>query len=214
MSGYFGFRDTSDSDQNFEAQSFVISQLINRLATTSVVRVVKISNAGELAPVGLVDVIPMVNQVDGDGNPIGHGIIHNVPYFRLQGGANAIIIDPQINDVGIAVFCSRDISSVKRTKAVANPGSNRKYDYADALYIGGILNGEPNQFFQFTAEGITLSSPVAININAPNITITGTNVAINGTTATTGALTSNGHDISSTHRHTSSGGTGVGGPPQ
>jgi hypothetical protein len=39
-----------------------------------------------------------------------------VPYFRVQGGADAIIIDPKVGDLGIAVFCSRDITGVKRSK--------------------------------------------------------------------------------------------------
>ena len=213
MSGYVGFRSYQDIDSDFEAQSFLINSIINRLATTAVVRVVRVSNAGEVAPVGLLDVVPMVNQVNGDGDPTEHGVIHNVPYFRLQGGTNAIIIDPQVNDIGIAVFCSRDISAVKRTKATANPGSNRKFDWADALYVGGILNGVPTQYLRTSASGIDITSPTAITMNAPSITIAGTNITINGATAITGTLTNNGHDVGSTHRHTSSGGVGVGGPP-
>lgn len=214
MSGYAGFKDFQDIGSDFEAQSFLINQIINKLATTSIVKVVKVSNAGEVAPVGTVDIICLVNQVDGDANPTEHGIIHNVPYFRIQGGTNAIIIDPQINDIGIAVFCSRDISSVKRSKGVANPGSNRKFDWADALYVGGILNNVPVQYVRTSTSGIEITSPTAISLNAPNIMLAATNITINGATATTGALTSNGHDISSTHRHTSSGGIGIGGPPQ
>lgn len=213
MSGYAGFRDYQNVESDFEAQSFLVNSIVNRLATVSIVKITAVSNAGQLAPVGTVDIVCLINQVDSDGNPTQHGIIHNVPYFRLQGGANAIILDPQINDIGIALFCSRDISAVKRTKVVANPNSNRKYDWSDALYIGGILNGIVNQYVQFAASGITISSPNAVTINAPTITMAGTNIVINGAVATTGTLTSNSHDISSTHRHNSSGGTGVGGVP-
>ena len=34
-------------------------------------------------------------------------VIHNVPYMRIQGGANGIILDPAIGDIGIATVCDR-----------------------------------------------------------------------------------------------------------
>ena len=43
---------------------------------------------------------------------------------------------------------------------------------------------------------------------------TGAAAVINGVINFIGSLTSNGHDISSTHQHTNSGGSGLGGPPQ
>jgi hypothetical protein len=220
VSDYVGFRNYQDVGSDLDAQSFLVSQIINRLATTAIVKVVKVSNAGEVAPVGTVDIICLVNQVDGDGNPTEHGIIHNVPYFRLQGGTNAIILDPQVGDVGISVFCSRDISAVKRTKSSANPGSSRKYDWSDALYVGGILNGAPSQYVRFTQTGINVVSPTKITLNAPVVEIaasTSMNVTtpvVNGDVRISGALTNNAHDVGSGHRHTASGGTGVGGPPQ
>lgn len=219
MSGYAGFRDFQDIGSDYDAQSFLVNQIINKLATTALVQIVKVSNAGAVAPVGTVDISPMIHQVDGDGNPTPHGIIHNVPYFRLQGGTNAIILDPQVGDVGIAVFCSRDISAAKRTKAPANPGSARKYDYADALYIGGLLNGIPTQYIQYTQTGITVLSPTKITLNAPVLEIdaqTSVNIntpVVNGNLSIIGTLTNNSHNVGSTHQHTSSGGTGVGGPP-
>lgn len=42
----------------------------------------------------------------------------------------------------------------------------------------------------------------------------GVAASITGAINFVGTLTSNGHDISSTHKHTNSGGSGVGGPPQ
>lgn len=212
MSGYTGFKNYQDTGSDFDAQSFLVNQIINRLATTTLVRVAKVTNLGEVAPVGFVDVFPLINQTDGAGNPVQHGIIHSLPFCRVQGGTDAIILDPKVGDIGIALFCSRDISAVKRTKAQANPGSNRKYDWSDGLYVGGVLNGVPTQYVRFTPSGISITSPTKVTITAPNIEIDG-NVAINGATATTGTLTNNGHDVGSGHRHSSSGGTGTGGPP-
>lgn len=216
MSGHNGFQDYQDNGSDFYAHSFVIKGILNRIATTALVQVVKVTNAGELSPVGLVDVLPMVNQLDGEGNPTPHQVIHNLPYFRLQGGTNAIILDPQVNDIGAAIFCSRDISAVKRTKAAGNPGSARKMDWADGLYIGGFLNGVPVQRIGFSADGITVVSPTKITLTAPSVEIDATaGLVIHANTAVTGTLTDNGHDVGSTHRHTGTQtGSGISGIPQ
>jgi hypothetical protein len=223
MSGYNGFLDYQDNGSDFDAHSFVVKGILNRIATTTLVQVVKVSNAGELSPVGLVDVLPMVNQLDGEGNPTPHEVIHNLPYLRIQGGTNAIILDPQVGDKGAAIFCSRDISTVKRTKAAGNPGSARKYDWADGLYIFGFLNGLPGQYIGFSAAGIKVVSPTKITLTAPSIeidasaglTINANTATINANTAVTGTLTDNGHDVGSTHRHTGTQtGSGISGIPQ
>ena len=66
----------------------IVSGIVSRIQTVTLVRVVK-TKSGGLAPVGLVDVQPLVAQISGDGTVTPHGIIYNVPYFRLQGGGNA-----------------------------------------------------------------------------------------------------------------------------
>ena len=152
---------------------FAVLQAISKLQTATLVRVEACSNAGGLSPVGTVDITPLVNQLDGSGNPTPHVTIYNVPYLRIQGGANAIILDPQVGDIGLAVFASRDISKIKTTKAQANPGSFRQYDFSDALYVGGILNGVPSQYVQFSSDGISIVSPDTITLTAANIVLNG-----------------------------------------
>lgn len=163
---------------------FIIQQLLSRAATLALVKVVACTNNGGLAPFGFVDVIPLVNQVTGDRQSIPHGTLYRLPYMRLQGGANAVILDPQADDIGMAAFCSRDISSVKAdpAAAVANanagkggapPGSARQFDMADGLYLGGFLNGQPTQYVQFNDEGVTVVSPTLIRLEAPNIELAG-----------------------------------------
>lgn len=174
---------------------FIARVVRNQMATVALVQVVKVTGgAGAAAIAGTVDIHPMVAQIDGFGNATPHGIIHNVPYVRWQGGANAVIIDPAVNDIGLALFASHDISSVKRTKKSGNPGSRRRFDWSDAIYLGGLLNGVPTQYVRFSADGIEINSPTALTINAPN-------VAINGNVAITGTLTDNGKNVGSTHTH-------------
>jgi phage baseplate assembly protein gpV len=47
------------------------------------------------------------------------------------------------------------------------------FDYSDGLYLGGLLNGIPEQYIQFGSGGITIVSPTAITLNAPQINLQG-----------------------------------------
>ena len=177
--------EPQDTLGQYNRDSFVILQWMAKMQTATLVKVMACTNNGGLSPFGYVDVLPLVNQIDGVGNPTPHETIYNIPYFRLQGGNNAVIIDPNVNDIGLCVFASRDISKVKATQAQANPGSYRTYDWADGLYVGGLLNGIPSQYVQFNNEGISLTSPVAVILNAPDVKINAATVEINGTTSVT-----------------------------
>jgi hypothetical protein len=140
--------------------AFVFQQLMGKTWSACPVQVTAVTGGGGgLGVAGSVDVHPLVNQVDGSGVATPHGTIHNLPYIRLQGGPNGIIIDPAVGDIGLAVFCDRDISSLKANKAQANPGSWRRYSPSDGVYIGGILNAVVSQYLQF-AGGITAGTPV------------------------------------------------------
>lgn len=195
---YTGIADQQAFASEFNRHAALIKQMLANVPGSTLVQVRSVTNNGALAMVGTVSVQPMVNQIDGVGNATPHGTIYNVPYFRIQGGANAIIIDPVVGDIGVAVFASRDLSSVKATRNVANPGSRRKNSWADGLYLGGFLNGVPVNFIRFSASGIEIGSAT--------ITLTG-DVFINGT------LVNNGVNVGSTHLHggvmTGGGSTGV-----
>lgn len=165
----------------FDAMTFMVQQALGKMQTATLVRVESCTNSGGFSPVGAVDVTPLVNQLDGQGNPTPHVTIYNIPYFRLQGGTNGIIIDPQKGDIGVAVFASRDISQIKVTKKQGNPGSHRQYSFADGMYFGGMLNGTPTQYIQFSGAGIAIHSPAAVTLSAPAITITGADVLVHAT---------------------------------
>lgn len=169
----------------FNNMAFMVQQALGKMQTATLVRIESCTNSGGLSPVGYVDVTPLVNQLDGQGNPTPHVTIYNVPYFRLQGGTNGIIIDPQKGDIGVAVFASRDISQVKTTKKQGNPGSHRQYSFADGMYLGGMLNGAPTQYIQFSASGIRIHSPTQVKLDAPDVLIEAQTVEINASTSTT-----------------------------
>lgn len=171
--GYVGTQGPESRANEFNAVEFVITQLLNKRSYTTLVQVMAVRSAGEVAPVGFVDVQIMLNQIDAAGNSMPHGVVNNVPYFRLQGGANAVIIDPQVGDIGMATFADRDISSVKATRAISNPGSKRRADIADGLYTGGFLNAAPTQYIRFTDGGIEVVSPTNVIVRAPTINMIG-----------------------------------------
>jgi hypothetical protein len=150
---------------------FLIRSALTGVRISIPVKVISVSNAGGLSPIGTVSVQPMVSAVDGDGKLWAHGIIHNVPYMRIQGGSNGIILDPAVGDVGIATVCDRDISTVKNTGAVAAPGSNRKNDLSDMVYLMTIIGAAPTQYIQFNSSGLTIHSPTKVTINAPNVEV-------------------------------------------
>jgi hypothetical protein len=195
--GVASFQPVESLSSEYLAQVFLIKSLIARAATVTLVQVVKVANTGGVAAVGFVDLQPLVSQVDPNMNPTPHAVIRNNPYFRIQGGKNAIIIDPEVGDVGIALFASRDISAVSSTltggKATVgqkpiSPGSFRKYDMADALYLGGVLNGVPTQYIQFAAGGITVTSPHPVTINGTDVNVNASaacNVTSTGKTTVT-----------------------------
>lgn len=201
---YPGSQRFDSAQTAFAQMDFVVRQVLSGVSTATLVMVVKVDNAGEVAPVGKVDVKPLVMQIDADGVGMAHGVIHNVPYARVQGGADAIILDPKVGDIGIALFASRDISSVKETKSEGLPGSRRTHDLADALYIGGVLNGTPEQYIRFHDGGI--------EIKAATVTITG-DLTVTGTATASVDVFGGGKSLKN-HTHTGvTPGGGSSGPP-
>jgi hypothetical protein len=207
-----GFQDPNSTAGDLNAQAFLINQLIGKMATITLVKVKAVHPPVGLAGIGTVDIQPLVNQIDGGGNnPTAHGVIYGAPYFRLQGGLNAVVIDPVEGDIGLAAFASRDISKVVATKKAANPGSFRRYDWADALYIGGYLNAIPTQYIIFkpSGAGIEVISPTEITLTAPVVTVNAsTSMTINSPTITdNGNVTTEGY-VTATGDITAGEGTG------
>lgn len=165
---YYGNVQPSDDASAYNELVFQINAIMKRVNTCMPVQV-KAVKAGGLGPVGFVDVQVMVTQLTGNNTVVANPSIQNVPYFRVQGGKNAVIIDPQVGDIGVACFCQRDISSVKKVRAVAPPGSHRMFSFSDAVYFGGTLNGTPEQYIKFDGSGIAVYSPTKITCTAPEI---------------------------------------------
>ena len=170
---------------DYENFIYQVQQEMKKMETCLPVKVLAVSGGG-LAPVGYVDVQPLVQQLTVANQPVSQGTITNLPYFRLQGGSNAIIIDPVVGDIGLACFASRDVSGVKNVKGESPPSSRRQYSLNDGFYIGGFLNRTPVQYIQFGQDGIKIYSPTRITAEAPEILLDTPLVKITGQMVQTG----------------------------
>lgn len=179
-----GQQDPTDSVSQFRMLSFIIRQAIAQVDTVKVVQVTAVNpGAGSPPLAGTVDVQILVNQLDGGGNSIKQGVVYGLPYFRLGNGSCAIICDPIVGELGLALCCDRDISNVKSAVSggnppQTNPGSLRKYSVSDGVYLGGCLNPAPDLYLWLKDDGtfeLKASDGNAITSSATGMTITDMN---------------------------------------
>ena len=198
----------------FNAMTFLIEQIIAGRAFACLFKVQSVTGGTASGTPPRVSGQPMVNQIDGLGNQTPHGTVYNLPCFRLQGGNGAIVLDPVVSDIGVAVICDRDISNVKATAAVSGPGSWRQNDWADGCYFGGFLNGAPTQYVGFGSGGVSIVTPGTLTISAANITLDGAGNLSARAEVTAGA---GGADQVGLQTHLTTGvqsGGGISGPPK
>lgn len=174
--GYAGLLGLNVATGDFNLLVSIFMQLMGKVRTATIVQIVDCTVNNAVGPIGLVDAQPLIGMVDGAFKVYPHGIIHNLAYMRIQGGSNAIIIDPQPNDIGLAVICDRDISVVKNTGAASPPGSGRTFDLADGVYCFPIYSqNAPQQYWQFTATGMN-----AQDVNGNTIQMESAGILFNG----------------------------------
>jgi hypothetical protein len=194
MADVYGQQEMASDNNQQNQLAFVIKRALSKLKTSTLVQVDPnwVAPTG-VGPVGFVNVIPLVGQVDGSGVIWPATTIYGVPYLRIQGGANAVIVDPQPGDVGMICTADSDISSVKATGAAAGPASKRKFDLSDAIYFGGWNMGiTPTSYMHVTQSSIDIVNPTQVNLQVAggaSAVLTEPGMKINGTLEVTGATT-------------------------
>ncbi|MDE2426337.1 MAG: hypothetical protein KGO96_10575 [Elusimicrobia bacterium] len=216
--------DTSSSSTDQGGIDFLTKRILNRRYMIRPVQVVKApyNSSGSIppgtpGPIGVVDILPLVNQMDGWKNAIPHGTVYGVNYLRLAGGGNAVINDPVQNDIGLALVSDTDWTTVRSTLAQANPASRRRSNMADAIYIGKIADGgTPEQYVSFTSSGITMKDKSSAEMVTSGGNVTWTlpgNFVVNGATITSaGEIVLKDGTIVDTHTHDDPQGGQVGPP--
>lgn len=189
-----GVAPYSAGTSDYNALSFIIQQAIREQVNTCIVcKVMKRSGA-------YVDVLPLVTQISGKGEAVQPATLYKLPYMRYHAGIAAVILDPVPGDIGLAVFASKDCSTVKTgTIEPQQPGSFRGNTMANGFYIGGFLNRAPSTFIELKQSGeIVVTAPGGLTINA-DITTNG-NISVNGSETLTGDCTASGVSLVS-HTH-------------
>ncbi|WP_374413302.1 hypothetical protein [Novosphingobium colocasiae] len=176
-----GFSSLDNRLDDVSLMRFIVQQELNGLATSALVEVMAVHG-------DTVDVKPLVNQIDGAGTGIPHGIIHGLPWHAQRAGPCAIRVAPRVGDIGQAKFCHSDISSVKKTKKAANPSSRRRFDWSDGIYYGAVIpKEEATTIIEVDADNNVVITGPALNITVTDkVNIVGpvtsdTEYRINGT---------------------------------
>ena len=177
---------------------------------------------------GRVSVQPMIQMGDTGGNKITRAIVPNIPIMTMGAGGIFASFPVQIGDLGFVFAADRDTSLFYQSQGGMDwPNTERLHQFGDGGFLplklfnfsiaGGVLS---DGFSLQTDDGSTFVTLKAgeIQLNAAMIKIVGDvehtgNLTRTGDTATTGAVTNNGKDVSSTHQHLSGtqpdGNTGV-----
>lgn len=200
----------------------LIRTLIKDVRTAIPVKVVAVHpGTGTPSSIGTVDVQPLVQTVDGSGKLWSLGVTYGASFCRAQAGNTAFILDPAKNDIGLAVVCDRDISSVIASGGLAGPASGRTHDISDLVYVLSIKSAVPvTQYILANADGITMLSPGTVKIQGAQINLVGPINANGAVISNAGEVTDAAGKVLGTHEHepgtyTNSGGavTGVSGTP-
>lgn len=164
------FTPTSAQTSDAENLSYVFKKLLSGAFFIELVQVTAIRGS---APNLVVDVIPLVTRTDPSGATIQNSEIFNVPVFRLQRGASAVIMNPVAGDIGMIAICDRDNSIARANRKQSVPGSKRTHSKSDALYLGGFLNAQPTQYIEFADNKINIVAPNGVNITTPDMYVSG-----------------------------------------
>ena len=154
MSGYASTRDFATGLAGSNALEYFVETILNRRGTCTLVKVVSVSRS-------LVNVKPLVPQVDGDGNTIPHTTVFSLPFVRMGGAAAAFICDPQPGDLGVMVVCHHDITGAVKAKGESPPQTARRGNYSDGIYISlALQTSAPSNFVRINSDGtVTVQSP-------------------------------------------------------
>lgn len=156
-----GQKKPNTSGSEYNALQFMIQQALRMQVHTAIpVRVEAVHGL-------YVDALPLVSQVDGFGDAVEPTTIFHLPVFRYHAGVAAVILDPVVGDIGLAVFAQTDSSNVKEgTSSPQQPGSFRRFSMSDGFYFGCFHPAPPTVFIEVEQSG-------TVNIQADTVNISG-----------------------------------------
>lgn len=171
-------RKLNSGASEFNALSFMMEQMIKGMVNTAIpVRVDSCTKPGVGGAAGYVSATPLVMQRGADGKSLAPVSMPQLPYYRVQAGTAAVVLDPQPGDIGLAVFSQQDASNVKEgTSEPVQAGSFRCFDMSDGFYCCSVLgSGAPETYVHLNPEKgeVTVKAPTKITIESPKIELKG-----------------------------------------
>ena len=198
-------RKLNSGASEYNAISFLVEQMIKGMVNTAIpVRVDSCTKPGVGGAAGYVSATPLVQQRGADGKSLMPVSLPQLPYYRVQAGTAAVVLDPQPGDIGLAVFSQQDASNVKAgTSEPVQAGSFRAFDMSDGFFVATHYGQTPTTYVHLDPEKgeVTVKAPTKITIDAPQIELKGA-VSMGGagssdTITLDGSIKTNG-DISTT----------------
>lgn len=158
---------------DFNAEDFRIRSLIKRCISTAIpVRVDVVDRPADGSGAVYVDATPLICETAADGTALEPVSIPRLPFFRYQHGTAAVICDPKVGDVGLAIFAQQDVSLLDGGNQPQPPGSFRSFDMSDGFYLGGFWGQKPETFIHLEDTGhITITAPQAVTVNTATATV-------------------------------------------
>ena len=170
-------RKLNSGASEYNAISFLVEQAIKGMVNTAIpVRVDSCTKPGVGGAAGYVSATPLVQQRGADGKSLMPVSLPQLPFFRLQCGTAAVVLDPQPGDVGLAVFSQQDASNLEAGKTdPVQAGSFRCFDMSDGFYVGGFYGQTPTTYVHLDPEKgeATIKAPTKITIESPQIELKG-----------------------------------------
>lgn len=136
------------------------------------VKVVNVEQPSPTDQVGFVDVMPLIKQVDGEGSAVEPSVLYRLPFYRLQAGANAVIVNLQPGDKGAGALChARYLGAQVHPRRPVQPGTRRFFAAGDGYYLGGWLNDAPERYVMIDDQGVTIEGVAKIEMHGADTTI-------------------------------------------
>ena len=144
-----------------------------------------------------VSVQPLINLMTTDGSQVSRAQLSSIPVFVFGGGGFRISFPLNTGDLGWILANDRDISLFLQSYKQTAPNSARIRTFSDAVFFPDVMNGlnsiagddaenvviqsiDGSVSIALSTDTIDIIAPVAVNITAPVLAVTG-NITATGT---------------------------------
>lgn len=170
-------RRLNSGASEYNAISFMVENMIKGMVNTAIpVRVDSCTKPGPGGAAGYVSATPLVMQRGADGKSLQPVSLPQLPFYRVQAGTAAVVLDPQPGDVGLAVFSQQDASNIEAGKTdPVQAGSFRAFDMSDGFFVSCHYGKTPTVYVELEQDkGITLKTPsneITIDKDGGNVNV-------------------------------------------